>query len=97
MFEMKHSRDLVTEHTGRCRIWLTPLKLAEHRDAAAAAERFYDRATMSSIWIREPWLHRDSSLSRKLTLFARLKILLKCSTPSPLKTGRGREERRPTL
>jgi peptidoglycan/xylan/chitin deacetylase (PgdA/CDA1 family) len=103
-FEMKHSRDLVTEHTGRrCRHLAYPFGSWRSigARAAAAAERFYDSAaTMSlgSVDFVNPWLlPRIPLYPENSTLFARLKILLKCSTLSPLKPGRGREERRPTL
>jgi peptidoglycan/xylan/chitin deacetylase (PgdA/CDA1 family) len=104
VFEMKHSRDLVTEHTGRrCRHLAYPFGSWQSigARAAGAAERLYDSAvTMSlgSVDFANPWLlPRIPLYPENSTLFARLKILLKCSTLSPLKPGRGREERRPTL
>ena len=104
VFEMKHSRDLVTEHTGRrCRHLAYPFGSWRSigTPAVAAAERLYDSAaTMSlgSVDFANPWLlPRIPLYPENSTLLARLKILLKCCTLSPLKPGRGREERRPTL
>jgi hypothetical protein len=101
---MKHSRDLVTEHTGRrCRHLAYPFGSWQSIGVrvAAAAERFYDSAaTMSlgSVDFANPWvLPRIPLYPENSTLFARLKILLKRSTLSPLKPGRGGEQRRPIL
>jgi peptidoglycan/xylan/chitin deacetylase (PgdA/CDA1 family) len=104
VFEMKHSRDLVTEHTGRrCRHLAYPFGSWQSIGvrAAAAAERLYDSAaTMSlgSVDFANPWLlPRIPLYPKNSTRFARLKILLKCSTLSPLKPERGIGERQPTM
>jgi peptidoglycan/xylan/chitin deacetylase (PgdA/CDA1 family) len=103
-FEMKHSRDLISEHTGRqCRHLAYPFgswqSIGER--AAAAAEGLYDSAVTMSLGpvdFANPWLMpRIPLYPENSTLFARLKILLKCSTLHPLKAARGVESHRPAL
>jgi peptidoglycan/xylan/chitin deacetylase (PgdA/CDA1 family) len=86
-FEMRHSRDMVTEHTGRpCRHLAYPFGSRQSigMRAAAAAARFYDSATTMSLGhvdFASPWLlPRIPLYPENSTLFARVKILLKCST-----------------
>ena len=86
-FEMKHSRDVVTEHTGRpCRHLAYPFGSRQSIGMRAAAEaaRFYDSATTMSLGhvdFANPWLlPRIPLYPENSTLFARVKILLKCST-----------------
>lgn len=111
VFEMKHSRDLVTEHTGRrCRHLAYPFGSWQSIGvrAAAAAEHWYDSAVTMSLGpvdLANPWLlPRIPLYPENSTRFAQLKILLKCSTLSPLKperadvwNGRGLDKHRPTL
>jgi peptidoglycan/xylan/chitin deacetylase (PgdA/CDA1 family) len=94
-FEMKHSRDLVTEHTGRrCRHLAYPFGSWQSIGvrAAAAAERLYESAvTMSlgSVDLANPWLlPRIPLYPENSTLVARLKILVKCNTLRLLKPER---------
>ena len=110
-FEMKHSRDLVTEHTGRrCRHLAYPFGSWQSigMRAVAAAERWYDSAVTMSLGpvdSANPWLlPRIPLYPENSTLVAQLKILLKCSTLRPFKperppawTGSGREKHRPTV
>jgi len=86
-FEMRHSRDLVTEYTGRaCRHLAYPFGSRQSIGMRAAAEaaRFYDSATTMSLGhvdFASPWLlPRIPLYPENSTLFARVKILLKCST-----------------
>jgi len=86
-FEMRHSRDLVTEHTGRpCRHLAYPFGSRESIGMRAAAEaaRFYDSAATMSLGhvdFASPWLlPRIPLYPENSTLLARVKILLKCST-----------------
>jgi peptidoglycan/xylan/chitin deacetylase (PgdA/CDA1 family) len=85
-FEMRHSRDLVTEHTGRpCRHLAYPFgNLTSIGDRAPAlARRFYDSATtmaLGPVDSADPWmLPRIPLYPENSALFARLKILLKCT------------------
>jgi peptidoglycan/xylan/chitin deacetylase (PgdA/CDA1 family) len=110
-FEMKHSRDLVTEHTGhRCRHLAYPFGSWQSIGvrAAAAAERLYDSAgTMSlgPVDHANPWLlPRIPLYPENSTLVVRLKILLKCNTLRSLKpqhaapgNGCGPEKHQPAL
>jgi peptidoglycan/xylan/chitin deacetylase (PgdA/CDA1 family) len=86
-FELKHSRDLVTEHSGRlCRHLAYPFGSRQSIGGRAAAEaaRFYDSATTMSLGhidFADPWLlPRIPLYPENSTLFARLKILVKCGT-----------------
>ena len=95
VFEMRHSRDLVTEHSGRpCRHLAYPFGSWRSigARAAATAERFYDSAvTMSLGHVDQanPWLlPRIPLYPKNSTLFARLKILLKCSAVGSVKPDR---------
>jgi len=94
-FEMKHSRDLVTEHTGRpCRHLAYPFGNWQSIGArtAATAERFYDSAVtmkLGHVDCANPWLlPRIPLYLRNSILFARLKILLKCSAVNSVKSDR---------
>ena len=84
-FELKHSRDAITEHTGReCRHLAYPFGGDESIGAAAPsiARRYYDSATTMSLGRADgadPWrlpripLYEETSKS-----IARLKLLLNC-------------------
>ena len=83
-FEMKNSRDVVAEHTGRpCRHLAYPFgsRTSIGTRAAAAAARFYDSAvTMSlgNVDSANPWLlPRIPLYPHNPPLFARLKIILR--------------------
>ena len=96
-FEMRHSRDVVSEHTGRpCRHLAYPFGSRQSIGMRAAAEaaRFYDSATTMSLGhvdLANPWLlPRIPLYPENSTLFARVKILLKCSTIR-LEIGPGHE------
>jgi peptidoglycan/xylan/chitin deacetylase (PgdA/CDA1 family) len=87
VFEMKRSRDTVTEHTGReCRHLAYPFGDWQSigARAVATAARFYDSAvTMSQGHVdsAHPWLlPRVPLYPENSTLLAKLKILLKCSS-----------------
>jgi peptidoglycan/xylan/chitin deacetylase (PgdA/CDA1 family) len=86
-FEMKHSRDWLSEHTGRpCKHLAYPFGSWQSIGgrAAAAAEHWYDSAVTMSLGpvdSANPWLlPRIPLYPENSTLLARLKILLKCST-----------------
>jgi peptidoglycan/xylan/chitin deacetylase (PgdA/CDA1 family) len=104
VFEMKHSRDLISEHTGRqCRHLAYPFGSWHSIGprAATTAQRLYDSAVTMSLGpvdFANPWLMpRIPLYPENSTLFARLKILLKCGTLNPLKSDRGLETHRPAL
>jgi peptidoglycan/xylan/chitin deacetylase (PgdA/CDA1 family) len=85
-FEMKHSRDVVAEHTGRpCRHLAYPFGSPQSigSGAAAVARRFYDSAVTMSLGhvdSADPWLlPRIPLYPTNSNLLVRLKILLKCS------------------
>jgi peptidoglycan/xylan/chitin deacetylase (PgdA/CDA1 family) len=95
VFEMKHSRDLVTEHTGRpCRHLAYPFGNWQSigAGAAAMAERFYDSAVtmnLGHVDSANPWLlPRIPLYPKNSILFARLKILLKCGAVGSVKSDR---------
>ncbi len=95
VFEMKHSRDLVTEHTGRpCRHLAYPFGSRQSigTRAASTAERFYDSAVtmnLGHVDFANPWLlPRIPLYPKNSILFARLKILLKCGAVSSVKSDR---------
>jgi peptidoglycan/xylan/chitin deacetylase (PgdA/CDA1 family) len=86
-FEMKHSRDVVAEHTGRpCRHLAYPFgsRTSIGKRATAAAARFYDSAVTMSLGHVEsanPWLlPRIPLYPQNPPLFARLKIILRSGT-----------------
>jgi peptidoglycan/xylan/chitin deacetylase (PgdA/CDA1 family) len=86
-FEMRHSRDLVTEHSGHpCRHLAYPFgsRTSIGMRAAAAAALYYDSATtmtLGHVDSADPWLlPRIPLYPENSTLFARVKILLKCGT-----------------
>ncbi len=94
-FEMKRSRDTVSEHTGReCRHLAYPYGNWQSIGAAAvaAAARFYDSAVTLSLGhvdFAYPWLlPRIPLYSKNSRLVARLKILLNCSSLTVPKQGR---------
>ena len=104
VFEMKHSRDVISEHTGRrCRHLAYPFGSWQSIGprAVTTAERLYDSAVTMSLGpvdFANPWLMpRIPLYPENSTLLARLKILLKCSTLNPLKWDRGLETHRPAL
>jgi len=93
-FEMRRSRDLVAEHTGRpCRHFAYPFGSRQSIGMRAAAEaaRFYDSAATMSLGhvdFASPWLlPRIPLYPENSTLFARVKILLKCSTITVPRSG----------
>jgi peptidoglycan/xylan/chitin deacetylase (PgdA/CDA1 family) len=95
VFEMKRSRDTVTEHTGReCRHLAYPFGSWRSigARAVATAARFYDSAVTMSLGqvdLAHPWLlPRIPLYPENSTLFARLKILLKCGSLTAPKHGR---------
>jgi peptidoglycan/xylan/chitin deacetylase (PgdA/CDA1 family) len=95
LFEMRHSRDVVSEHTGRpCRHLAYPFggKESIGARAVAAAGRFYDSATTMSLGHVDntnPYLlPRIPFYPENSKLYARLKIALKCMAVSPLKSAR---------
>jgi peptidoglycan/xylan/chitin deacetylase (PgdA/CDA1 family) len=95
VFEMKHSRDLVTEHTGRpCRHLAYPFGSWQSIGArtASTAERFYDSAVtmkLGHVDFANSWLlPRIPLYPKNSVLFSRLKILLKCGAVSSVKSGR---------
>ncbi|HEV2201984.1 MAG TPA: polysaccharide deacetylase family protein [Bryobacteraceae bacterium] len=90
VFEMRHSRDRVAEHTGRpCRHLAYPFGSPPSigAQAAATAAQFYDSAVTMSlghVGSANPWLLPRIPLYPENSLrFARLKILLKCRTFGP--------------
>jgi peptidoglycan/xylan/chitin deacetylase (PgdA/CDA1 family) len=90
-FELKHSRDVVSEHTGRpCRHLAYPFGSPQSigNRAAVAAERFYDSAStmsMGRVDASHPWLlPRIPLYLENSTRFARLKVFLKCGANIPL-------------
>jgi peptidoglycan/xylan/chitin deacetylase (PgdA/CDA1 family) len=99
-FEMKHSRDVVTERTGlQCRHLAYPFgsPLSIGTRAAAVAKRFYDSAVTMSLGgvdgANPLLLPRIPLYPNNSTLLARLKILVKCNRPgifrrtAPLELG----------
>jgi len=97
-FEMRHSRDVVTKHTGHpCRHLAYPFGSRQSigTRAAEVAARFYDSATTMSlghVGSANPWmLPRIPLYPENSTLFARAKILCKCSTIAASKSSPVRE------
>jgi hypothetical protein len=95
VFEMKRSRDLVTQHTDRpCRHLAYPFGSWQSIGArtAATAERFYDSAVtmkLGHVDFANPWLlPRIPLYPKNSILFAQLKILLKCGAVSSVKSDR---------
>lgn len=85
VFEMKHSRDVVAEHTGRpCRHLAYPFGGPESigQRVPLLARHFYDSATTMSLGHVDganPWLlPRIPLYPENSALRARLKVLLKC-------------------
>jgi peptidoglycan/xylan/chitin deacetylase (PgdA/CDA1 family) len=92
VFEMKHSRDLVAEHTGRpCRHLAYPFGNPRSIGTRAAeiAKRFYDSAatiTAGRLANANPWLlPRVPLYLENSTFVARLKVFLKCGAITPSK------------
>ena len=86
-FEMRHSQDVVTEHTGRpCRHLAYPFgsPTSIGARAPAVARRFYDSATtmlLGPVDSADPWmLPRIPLYPENSLLLARVKILLKCTS-----------------
>lgn len=86
IFEMRHSRNLVSGYTGRpCRHLAYPFGSDQSigRRAAIIAQQYYDSAatmTLGSIDSANPWLLPRIPLYPENSIwFARLKILLKCN------------------
>jgi peptidoglycan/xylan/chitin deacetylase (PgdA/CDA1 family) len=85
-FEMQHSRNLISDHTGRpCRHFAYPYgsPLSISASAITCARRFYDSAvtmTLGPVRNANPWympripIYPSNSVTR-----ARLKVLLKCT------------------
>jgi peptidoglycan/xylan/chitin deacetylase (PgdA/CDA1 family) len=95
VFELKHSQEVVAEHTGRpCRHLAYPFGGPQSIGprAVAVAKRFYDSAVTMSLGhvdFANPWLlPRVPLYPKNSTLVARLKVLLKCSA-----IGAGRSNR----
>jgi peptidoglycan/xylan/chitin deacetylase (PgdA/CDA1 family) len=85
-FEMQHSQDAVSEHTGRpCRHLAYPFGSPQSIGSRAVivARRFYDSAvtmTLGHVDSADPWLlPRIPLYPSNSALMVRLKILLKCS------------------
>ena len=85
--EMSHSQQIISEHTGRpCRHLCYPFGSVESIGTLAPkiARRFYESAstmTLGSVDVADPWLlPRIPLYPSNSMLFARAKILLKCST-----------------
>ena len=94
-FEMRHSRDLITEHTGHpCRHLAYPFgnPASIGARAPAVARQFYDSATtmlLGPVDSADPWLlPRIPLYPENSVLFAQVKILLKCTG-----IGRGASDR----
>lgn len=92
-FEMKHSRDVVTEHTGRlCRHLAYPFGNSQSIGARAvtAAGRFYDSAvtmTLGHVHAANPWLMpRIPLYAENSRMIGRMKILLYCSKISSVRS-----------
>ena len=86
IFELKHSRDLVTRHTGRqCRHFAYPFgsELSIGARASTIAREYYDSAvtmTLGHVDSANPWLlPRIPLYSETSPWFAKVKLLLKCS------------------
>jgi len=86
IFEMRHSRNLVSRYTGRpCRHLAYPFGSDQSigRRAAVIAQEFYDSAatmTLGSIDSANPWLlPRIPLYPKNSPWFAKMKILLKCN------------------
>ncbi len=84
-FELKHSRDVISEHTGReCRHLAYPFGGEESIGAVAPAiaRRYYESATTMSLGRADgadPWrLPRIPLYQRTSKSLARLKLLVKC-------------------
>ena len=96
IFEMKHSRDLVSRHTGRpCRHLAYPFGSSRSIGPRAAliAQKLYDSAatmTLGSVDSANPWLlPRIPLYPENPTWYVNLKILLKCSRANGLLGARG--------
>ena len=94
VFEMKNSRDVLSEHTGRpCRHLAYPFGGWQSIGslAVATAERFYDSATtmtLGHVDFANPWLlPRIPFYPVNSKLYARLKILVTCTAVSPLRSA----------
>ena len=90
VFELRHSQEVVAEHTGRpcrhlCYPFGSPLSIGAL--APKLARRFYDSAvTMSlgSVDAADPWLlPRIPLYPKNSVLFARMKVLLTCTVLNP--------------
>jgi len=86
VFEMKHSRDVIAEHTCQpCRHLAYPFgsERSIGTRAATIAQRFYDSAatmTLGSVESADPWLlPRIPLYTENPIWYANLKVLLKCS------------------
>jgi peptidoglycan/xylan/chitin deacetylase (PgdA/CDA1 family) len=91
-FEMKHSRDVIAEHTARpCRHLAYPFGGPQSIGlrAPAVAQRFYDSAatmTPGHVANANPWLlPRIPLYPENSTRFAQLKVFLKCGAIRPPK------------
>ena len=91
IFEMKHSREVISSHTGQaCRHLAYPFGSERSIGARAAtiAQQFYDSAatmTLGSVDAAHPWLlPRIPLYAENPIWFANLKVLLKCNGLSRL-------------
>lgn len=91
VFEMKHSRDVISDHTGQpCRHLAYPFgsERSIGSRAAVIAQQFYDSAatmTLGSVESAHPWLlPRIPLYTENPIWYANLKVLLKCSHLSRL-------------
>jgi len=91
VFEMRRSQEVLEEHTSRpCRHFCYPFGGSESIGALApaVARRFYDSATtmsLGSVEGADPWLlPRIPLYPKNSVLFARMKVLLKCTSLNAL-------------
>jgi peptidoglycan/xylan/chitin deacetylase (PgdA/CDA1 family) len=95
VLEMRNSQETIEEHTGRpCRHFCYPFGGPESIGALApaVARRFYDSATTMSLGGvdgADPWLlPRIPLYPTNSVLFARMKVLLKCTARNRLEKNR---------
>lgn len=95
-FEMRQSRDVVEQHTGRpCRHLCYPFGTPQSIGSLApkVARRYYDSATtmtLGSVDHADPWtLPRIPLYPKNSLLFARLKLMLKCTGLNRVRNGHG--------
>ena len=93
VFEMKHSREIITEHTGRaCRHLAYPFGSARSIGTRSVeiAKRFYDSASTligGRLANANPWLlPRVPLYFKNSTFIARLKVFLRCGPIAPVRS-----------